>query len=247
VIPSPPSCHEQVLSVLADVAMDVAGQFDLWFWLRYRDDAHGPHLRARFHGDPCSLTGQVLPALSRRCDDLIRARLVSGLYVAPYDQEIERYGGSQAINAAEAVFGADSSLVLTVLGEALDDDTRIVIAALSAVAIVQAVAGGSRAALDVGGLDRPGRRRAIQLRPLARKAADSGPAALVPVLRHAWEERECALKAYHAAVSEQRRADCSSSVIHMNANRLLGDLGSERLARALAIDLLARDAREKPR
>jgi lantibiotic biosynthesis protein len=126
----------------------------------------------------------------------------------------------------------------------LDDDTRIVIAALSAAAIAQTVAGGSQAALQTGGLDRPARRRAAVLRPLARKAAGTGPAAFIPALRPAWEARDRVLKAYHAVVSEQRRPDCASSLIHMHANRLLGDLDSERMARALAIDLLAR---EQPR
>jgi thiopeptide-type bacteriocin biosynthesis protein len=241
VIPAPPTLQEQVLSALADVATDVAGQFDLWFWLRYRDDAHGPHLRARFHGNPCALTGQVLSALSRCCDDLIRARVAGGMSIEPYDQETERYGGCHAINVAERVFGADSSLVLTTIAEALDNDTRIVIAALSAAAIAQTVADGSRAALQHGGLDRPARRRVAALRPLARKAADTGPTAYIPALQAVWEDRGRALKAYHDAVSVQRRPDCASSVIHMHANRLLGDLDGERIARALAIDLLARD------
>jgi hypothetical protein len=89
-------------------------------------------------------------------------------------------------------------------------------------------------------LDRPARRRATRLRPLARDAADSGPGTLIPGVEAAWHDRDVALKAYRDAVLEERRPDCASSVIHMHCNRLLGDLDSERLARALAVDLLAR-------
>ena len=239
-IPCPPSCQEQILSVLGDVAQEAAGLVDRWFWLRYRNDAHGPHLRARFHGDPGSLTATVLPALAQRCADLIGRRLASGLYVEPYDQEIERYGGDQAIGLAEAVFSADSSVVLTTLAETHDTGARIVIAALSAASIALAVADGSRTAVDAGGLDRPMRRRATQLRPLTRKAAQTGPGTLIPAVASPWQDRDVALKAYRDAVPEERRPDCASSLIHMHANRLLGDLASERLARALAADLLAR-------
>ncbi|WP_283137921.1 thiopeptide-type bacteriocin biosynthesis protein, partial [Rhizohabitans arisaemae] len=170
-IPCPPSCQDQVLAVLGDVAQDAAGLVNQWFWLRYRNERHGPHLRARFHGDPAALTATVLPNLAQRCADLVTGRLASGMHVEPYDQEIERYGGDQAISLAEAVFSADSSLVLTTVAAARDDDTLITIAALSAASIAQAVADSTRAAVDVGGLDRPARRRATRLRPLTRNAA----------------------------------------------------------------------------
>lgn len=240
VIPAPPSCHEEILRSLSGFAESAAGRFNLWFWLRYRTDAHGPHLRARFHGDPVVLGSQVLPALSRWCEDLITRRLATGLVIEPYDRETERYGGGQAISLAEAVFGADSRLALAALAHVPDDDTRIIIAALSAAAIARTLGDGARSALDAGGLDRPGRRRAAGLRPLARKAADAGPAALVPPLPDEWADRDSALRAYRSALNEARRPDCASSLIHMHANRLLGDTGSERLARALAADILAR-------
>ncbi|WP_283132822.1 lantibiotic dehydratase C-terminal domain-containing protein, partial [Rhizohabitans arisaemae] len=98
----------------------------------------------------------------------------------------------------------------------------------------------TRAAVDVGGLDRPARRRATRLRPLTRNAADTGPGALIPGVEAVWHDRDAALKAYRDAVPAERRPDCASSLIHMHCNRLLGDLDSERLARALATDLLAR-------
>jgi thiopeptide-type bacteriocin biosynthesis protein len=240
VIPAPPSCHEDIVRSLGRFAEQAVRDFDSWFWLRYRNDAHGPHLRARFHGDPAVLAGRVLPALSRWCDDLASRNLADGLVIEPYDQETERYGGSQAIGTAENVFHADSRLVLTALAHIPDADTRMVIAAMSAADIALTVADGTRPAVDPGGLNRPERRRAAELRPLARKAADASRDEFAPQLAGTWADRGSTLRAYRAAVSEDRRADCASSLIHMHANRLFGDIGSERLARALASDLLAR-------
>ncbi|MGH2894604.1 MAG: hypothetical protein ACRDPM_15280, partial [Solirubrobacteraceae bacterium] len=59
----------------------------------------------------------------------------------------------------------------------------------------------------------------------------------------AWIDRDSALVGYRERLRDSRRADCASSLIHMHANRLLGDLDSERIARALAADFLAREAR----
>ncbi len=240
VIPSPGSCHDQILGQLPGLAAGLAGDADRWFWLRYHDTAHGPHLRIRFHGDPAALSRKVLPALSAWCADLITQRLASGLVIEPYDPETERYGGPDAIVAAEDVFDADSRLVLAVLAASPGTGTRLVIAALSAAAIARTVAGADPAALAGRNLDRPARRRLCALRPAARSAAGTG-SAVIPAIGPAWARRDSALAGYRDALPPARRADCASSLIHMHANRLLGESDSERLARALAADLLARE------
>jgi thiopeptide-type bacteriocin biosynthesis protein len=144
---------------------------------------------------------------------MIQQRLSGGFTVEPYDQEIKRYGGAAAIGAAEHVFAADSSLVLAILASVSDNDQRLIIAALSAAAIARPMTDAYQAALDGRHLDRTARRHLLDLRPqvrAARRQITAGPG-----------------------------LDCTSSLIHMHLNRLLGDMRSERMVRAPALNLLA--------
>jgi thiopeptide-type bacteriocin biosynthesis protein len=238
---SPADCHGTILASLAAIAADLAGHWDRWFWLRYHDAAHGSHVRARFHGDPAALGGQVLPAISAWCAEMIRQRLSGGFTVEPYDQEIERYGGPGSIGAAEQAFAADSQLVLTVLAATTDPDQRLVVAALSAATIASTIADGDLAALPGRHVDRAARARLDILRPQvrsARQAEEGWPAFLSPG-HPSWLARQDALAGYRDTLESAQRTSCASALIHMHANRLLGDTAAEPLARALAADLLA--------
>ncbi|MGH3826056.1 MAG: thiopeptide-type bacteriocin biosynthesis protein [Pseudonocardiaceae bacterium] len=232
--------YQLLLPNLASLANDLAGHYDTWFWLRYHTLEHGPHIRARFRGDPATLGGRVLPALSAWCQEMIRQRLSGGFTVEPYDQEIERYGGPAAIGAAKHVFAADSSLVLAILASISDNDQRLIIATLSAAAIARPMTDAYQAALDGRHVDRATRRHMLDLRPQVR--ARRGQVSAGPdlgALRPAWNARRDALASYRELLDPARRADCTSSLIHMHLNRLLGDMRSERMVRALAADLLA--------
>ncbi|MGH3869597.1 MAG: lantibiotic dehydratase [Pseudonocardiaceae bacterium] len=234
-----PAC-ELLLPNLAALADDLAGHYDTWFWLRYHTPEHGPHIRARFCGDPATLSSRVLPAVSAWCQEVIRQRLSGGFTVEPYDQEIERYGGPTAIGAAEHVFAADSSLALAILASVRDHDHRLIIAALSAAAIAHPMTDAYQAALDGCHVDRATRRHMLDLRPQLRAARcqiTTGPG--LGGIRPAWSARHDALAIYRELLDPARRADCTSSLIHMHLNRLLGDMWSERMVRALAADLLA--------
>jgi thiopeptide-type bacteriocin biosynthesis protein len=240
-IRSPATCQDQVLAALPSIADRFAGHVDTWFWQRHAD-AHGPHLRVRFHGAPAGLGGHVLPAISSWCADLVRQRLSNGFSVEPYEQEIERYGGPDAIAAAEQVFAADSRLVLGMLAATADPDQRIVAAAMSAAAIARSVTDGDRAAVRGRGLDRAAHRRLTELRPTAREAW-SGDPAVCPLpypTGPAWTARHETLVAYQAALKPAYRTACASAVIHTHTDRLLGDRTADRVARALAADLLSR-------
>jgi thiopeptide-type bacteriocin biosynthesis protein len=91
----------------------VRDQVDRRFFLRYHDDR--AHLRIRLHGAPDALNGVVLPALNRWASELHDSRLRSELILGSYEAEIVRYGGEQAIEAAERLFAAYSESVLTQL------------------------------------------------------------------------------------------------------------------------------------
>lgn len=79
---------------------------DNWFFIRYQDP--DPHIRLRFHGDPEGLASQLLPALSAWSNKLLRDGSCLKITFDTYDREIERYGGLEGVELAEALFGADS-------------------------------------------------------------------------------------------------------------------------------------------
>jgi thiopeptide-type bacteriocin biosynthesis protein len=242
---APGHLHDQLALSLGEVAASLSGPVSHWFWLRYADAA-GPHLRARFHGDPAVLGGQVLPALSAWCRIAIRQQICGGFSIEPYEQEIERYGGPGAITAAEHVFAADSQLALAIIRTAADPGQRVIAATLAATTTAFTVA-PARPAESIGRprLDRAARTRYDLLRSQARAAwppfAPEMP--IMAAARPAWHAWQACLVTYREALSDEtQRARCASSLIHMSANRLLGNLSEEMVARALAADIIARAA-----
>ncbi|HEX2295887.1 MAG TPA: lantibiotic dehydratase [Actinomycetota bacterium] len=105
------------------------GAADRWFFIRYADP--DPHLRIRLHGDPARLTAEVLPAFRAALEPELEGR-VWRLETGTYVRELERYGGPDAIDAAEWIFAADSDAVLEVVagGGTLDDRWRAALAGL---------------------------------------------------------------------------------------------------------------------
>jgi thiopeptide-type bacteriocin biosynthesis protein len=89
------------------------GQIDGWLFVRYADPE--PHLRLRFHGEPSSLLGAVLPAASVWAAGLVADGRCSRFAVEVYDRELERYGGPKATELAEALFCADSAATAALL------------------------------------------------------------------------------------------------------------------------------------
>jgi thiopeptide-type bacteriocin biosynthesis protein len=87
---------------------------DRWFFIRYTDDA-GHHLRVRLHADRRTLWGPVAASVGELLDDWQRRGLVRSHVVAQYDPETERYGGAEAIEAAEDVFRYDSEAAVELL------------------------------------------------------------------------------------------------------------------------------------
>ncbi|WP_225997284.1 lantibiotic dehydratase [Myceligenerans pegani] len=235
-IASPVVHHEDLLARISDLGDQVRDDVDHWFWLRYDNRAHGPHLRLRFTGDPATLNNRVLPAVSAQCARWMDTGLASRVAIEPYEPEIDRYGGPAAIDAAERLFHTDSRLVLAFLADRPDADTRVQLAAHSAMEISRGLARGARDAVGRPRLDRPSRRRVNELRVPARgrpsHLLDEGAQDL-------WALRARELAKYGGLVPEGRSAECASSVIHMHANRLGLGHDDERLARALAAELIA--------
>lgn len=239
-IRAPQPTQDAILARLHHLAVEHRGRWDRWFWLRYHTEALGPQVRVRFHGDPETLGGQLLPEVHKLCTQLASERLCGGFVVEPYAPETTRYGGSAAITAAEQVFHRDAELVLALLGAYTDPATRLAAAAVSAAAIARIVADADLESLAPFRLDKPDRATFTRIRPAARQL-DNGEH-LEPL--EACKARSHALHAYRELLPHNRTNDCASSLIHMHANRLLGDNRIERIARALAKDLLARESHD---
>lgn len=117
-----------LLAVAADAGMD------RWFYVRYTDEG-GHHVRLRLHGEQDKLSAigtTVIDALMRLQDD----RLVGRWVVDDYDPEVERYGGTKAMSAAEQLFAADSEAALQLLriaesSEGFDLDTLAAVSVTS--------------------------------------------------------------------------------------------------------------------
>ncbi|MFB7504162.1 MULTISPECIES: lantibiotic dehydratase [Streptomyces] len=88
-------------------------RIDRWFFIRYADEATGrPHLRLRLHGEPGTLSADVLPRLGTWTRDLLAEGVFNDVALRTYAPEAERYGGTGFIAEAEGFFHADSRLVL---------------------------------------------------------------------------------------------------------------------------------------
>lgn len=96
-----------------------SGAGESWFFLRYGDPEH--HLRLRFHGVPARLESEVWPALRTALASRVEQGEVWRLQLDTYEREVERYGGPEGIELAEAVFAADSDAVLGLLGTCAED------------------------------------------------------------------------------------------------------------------------------
>ncbi|GAB2912332.1 lantibiotic dehydratase [Streptomyces mayteni] len=87
---------------------------DRWFFIRY-GGADDRHLRLRFHAKPEVIVADGLRRLHEWAARLLHQRVIRRLTLDTYDPELERYGGPDAMEAAERVFHADSRSVLAQL------------------------------------------------------------------------------------------------------------------------------------
>ncbi len=102
----------EVVAPLARQAL-AGGLADSWFFIRYADPDW--HLRVRFHGDPATLSGRLLPALHAAAAPQLDDGRLWKLQLDTYEREMERYGGPLGIGHVERLFQADSEAVVEIL------------------------------------------------------------------------------------------------------------------------------------
>jgi thiopeptide-type bacteriocin biosynthesis protein len=93
---------------------------DSWFFLRYADPR--PHLRVRIHGDPRTLSGELLPVVAAALAPLVDDGRLALWQVDTYVREVERYGGETEIGLAEEIFRIDSDCVMRILRSSPGDE-----------------------------------------------------------------------------------------------------------------------------
>lgn len=97
---------------------------DQWFFLRYQD-GDGYHVRVRVRpADPSARPG-VLAAVDALGARLCAEGLVSRVVLDEYVPEVARYGGTEGLRAAEALFTASSDRVAGTLPRLADESTRL--------------------------------------------------------------------------------------------------------------------------
>jgi thiopeptide-type bacteriocin biosynthesis protein len=223
-----------------------SGLADRWYFLRYADP--GTHLRVRLRGDPARLLAEFLPSLHEAARPWLGDGRLHRLQLDTYEREVERYGGPEGIEIAEAIFEADSDMVVAVLPHVIGD------AALDArwrLALV-----GVDRLLDDLGLDEPARlrvlgamreayarehgldtqserlgerlrteRKALEALRAGDVAADSPMALALPHVAERSERLKPLVAALrgHAAAGrlDASLEDLAASFVHMQVNRLI--------------------------
>jgi thiopeptide-type bacteriocin biosynthesis protein len=242
-----------------------AGQANRWFYVRYADPE--PHLRLRFHGPADRLWAGLLPRLRDWMTELRRSRLASHMTIDGYDPELERYGGPEAMAAAESAFAADSMAALELLHLVQSAQLTLdplLASALSCIDLLRAWAPQDHPLRMLARADAArGHREAFAAR--RREAVDlADPAAAWarlrklpggPALTAAWQRRRAPVAAYRARVDTLSRAGrcwastgpITASLLHMHCNRLFGtDPDTEFAAYAIARGaLVAQEARDR--
>ncbi|OLZ65590.1 hypothetical protein AV521_31620 [Streptomyces sp. IMTB 2501] len=223
---------------------------DRWFFIRYRD--HDDHVRLRLHGTPEVLAGAVLLDVHRWARDLRAHGLIQRLSLDTYTPEYERYGGPEAMAAAERVFHADSLAVVETLGlreRAMLEVEPVLLAATGYVHLLRAWQGTSVTSGQDSTEDDPSgpewlvraypkdarhkefqRRRAEAVALIdpygdwaGLRARPGGEEVLA-----AWDKRSRAVADYRRAVLGPDTREWSSpgrtlsSLLHMHHNRLIG-------------------------
>lgn len=90
-----------------------------WFFVRYADPE--THIRLRLFANPKVLSQKVYSKILKFGEKLVQQSLCKRFSIESYDREVERYGGTEAINLAEQLFSADSVLAAQILRLELQD------------------------------------------------------------------------------------------------------------------------------
>jgi thiopeptide-type bacteriocin biosynthesis protein len=231
----------------------------VWWFLRLAEPDH--HLRLRVRLDSSQQFGNVAALLSGWARELADIGLVGDLQLDTYRPEVGRFGGGHALQAAEAVFAADSAATLTQLRLPASGTRAPADPAVTAASMLDLVTGLSptERAGQQWLLDRAPRSLAAppprEHRAQAVELAATGHQALAALpggddVLAAWARRRTTLTDYRAVLLEDGvdPATVLPDLLHLHHARVTGpNLDRERvclhLARAAALSQRARAPR----
>lgn len=228
-----------------------------WWFLRFRDPDQ--HLRLRIALPDPSAFGPAAERVSAWADDLRRRGLLREIQYATSYPETGRWGSGAAMQAAEAVFIADSHAVLTQLRQPVRPSRQALVAAqIAAIAVAYTgnVDAGMRWLIDYvpptapHPVERPLFHEAVRL---AHPGDDWAALRAVPggtAIVDAWKNRDIALAVYRTHLPGPHTDGINSddvlgSLMHAHHIRAVGiDFDDEdrcrHLARAAALAYFAR-------
>ncbi|WP_239340347.1 lantibiotic dehydratase [Frankia sp. CiP3] len=235
------------------------GDRSYWF-ARYRSVRETDHLRLRIRTAGQEEYAAVACAVGQWGQQLCDAGAASRLTLATYHPEIGRYGSGAAMDAAEAVFAADSHAVAIALQ--LPTPLAVHPMALAAIGMVD-IADGFHAdpvranawlLEHLAAKAAPGADRLVteQVTRWAARRALPGDTSLPTALAQTWQARREALTRYRFALPGNADADrILSTLLHMHHNRArLIDRADEatcrRLARQIALTRRAHTTADSP-
>lgn len=222
-----------------------------WWFVRYPDPEH--HLRVRLNCAPGTL-GSAIERIGKWTQQLRRSGLITHASVETYHPETARFGGPEAIDAAEQYFAADSAAVLAQLAahEGNDAPDARATTAASMVDIAVGLLGTDAGAMHWL-IERTRTDQAAPPRAVYRQAVDlvnAGAPGLDERITTAWSARRVALAAYRRALecTATHPHDVLPDLLHLHHVRMCGPgLTEERthlhLARAAALSWTARARR----
>lgn len=212
-----------------------------WFFVRYGDAKS--HLRLRFKGEKENIVSKLLPTLHDWSHTLIQERCINDMVLSAYDREVERYGGEELIESAEALFCADSLTAVSLVNAILSKKTALkeeIISAVSVINLLQGFGMNLKQQLEFFTAATGKTEELKGFREHKSSLLSLGEAALQNTLQNhsqegkvlcdAFQVRQPTLSAFSAKLQEiESRKTLATppfmiydSIVHMHCNRLLG-------------------------
>ncbi|MQA93139.1 MAG: lantibiotic dehydratase [Streptosporangiales bacterium] len=234
-----PGQHDELIAIQLPALVDELEGADLWF-IRYRTPEQADHLRIRVRLTTPAQYGPYATTIGRWAAHLRESGLVAQLLFDTYTPEVGRYGVGSALSAAEAVFVADSQLVIAQLQHLASRVDPLVVTTANMVAILAGFFGTERAMTWLikhpaagPAADRHIADAAIEL---GARAIQEAPTEWPAEVGRAWRSRTAALRAYRQALPAGVDVNnVAESLLHMHHNRARGiDRDGEATCRRLA-------------
>ncbi|MGP2442460.1 lantibiotic dehydratase [Streptomyces sp. JW3] len=243
-----PMVMDQILTRRLPGLLEPLGEPDSWY-VRYRTGQEDDHLRLRIAAHGPEEYARVTRAVAGWAAHLQSEGLASRLVLDGYRPELGRYGTGPALEAAEAVFVADSDAARYALTDLAGPD-RHVLCALGMIDTACGLLGDEQGLRWLATTSARGRGSlSVTRQTLNRVRGEvlTRPSTGTSRLAEAYERRRAALATYRSHLTDERTGPVLESLLHMHHNRIAGpdreaEAACRHAARQACRSLLAQDA-----